>query len=605
MVNLERLKVMEDHQCYDKLFIESPSGYAVHKKVSENKEGFIDYEFIDTNTSFEHIIGLKRADLIGQSMKTMLPKIENVSFDWIGLYYEITMFGKCIDLEVFAEPLDKWFQVKAYALNDRDFVTQFTDITKYKNKIKQYEKEVHLYENAIKGANVGIWEWNVKTGEQVIDERWASMIGYTVAELSPISIETWRKLSHPEDLEEAESKLKLLFMKETKRYCLVFRMKHKDGRWLWIESRGIVNSWTPKGQPLLVSGSHIDITEEKQRQEELIYLGYHDQLTGLYNRRFFNEELIRLDSSGNLPLTIVQCDVNGLKLINDSFGHELGDKLLKRVANNLSDGCSPDGIISRFGGDEFALILPKTNRKEAEKIIKRIKGIISNERVGGLEISVCFGFATKNHAEEEIKTVFKNAEDHMYRYKLYESKSARSKTIDLIINTLYEKNNREMLHSKRVSTLCESFAKWIGIGKEEVNIVKVAGLMHDIGKIGVDEKILNKSETLTDAEWEEIKKHSEIGYRILSSVSEFSEIAEYVLEHQEKWDGTGYPKGLSGDEISLEARIISISDAYDAMTGDRAYGKVLSKKEALEEIQMCAGSQFDPQLAKLFIEMLQ
>ena len=250
--------------------------------------------------------------------------------------------------------------------------------------------------------------------------------------------------------------------------------------------------------------------------------------------------------------------------------------------------------LSRFGGDEFTLILPKTSAKEAKEVIGRIKGIISDENAGSFDVSVSFGVEIKNHEGEEIEKVFKSAEDHMYRYKLYESKSARSNTIDLIINTLYEKNHREMLHSKRVSELCESLANKLNKGKEEVNKIKVAGLMHDIGKIGINEKILNKEEKLTDKEWEEIKKHSEIGYRILGSVSEFSDIAEFVLEHQERWDGGGYPKGLKKEEISLEARIISICDAYDAMTGERTYGKVLSHKNALEEVQRCIGTQFDP-----------
>ena len=607
------------------------------------------------------------------------------------------------------------------------------DVSKCKDRIHELEKKIQLFQNAINGANVGIWEWNVQTGEQVINERWAGILGYTMDELVPVSIETWKGLTHPEDLTDSENKIAVMFLKETKHYTLKFRMKHKDGHWVWIESTGIVNSWTPKGTPLLVSGTHIDITErvvaeealkanerrlsisqeiahvgnweldlktkevwaseeafkiygiertnglllldevqarvvsvyrkplddalvnlitnnekydiefkiingitqkeicihskailqkdakgkslrvigtiqditeEKKRQEELIYIGYHDPLTGLYNRRFFNEELLRLDTFGNLPLTIIQCDVNGLKLINDSFGRDLGDELLIRVSKDLQAVCRAEDIISRYGGDEFALILPKTNAEEAEEVIKRIKHLISAERVGAFDVSVSFGFEIKSNEGEDINTVVKNAEDHMYKLKLYESKGARSKTVDLIINTLYEKNHREMLHSKRVSALCESLAIQLNVDKDEVNKIRIAGLMHDIGKIGVDEEILNKRERLTDREWTEIKKHSEIGYRILSSVSEFSEIAEFVLEHQERWDGTGYPKGLKGEEISMEARIISIADAYDAMTGERTYGKVFSKKEALEELQRCAGTQFDLRLTNLFIEML-
>ena len=189
----------------------------------------------------------------------------------------------------------------------------------------------------------------------------------------------------------------------------------------------------------------------------------------------------------------------------------------------------------------------------------------------------------------------------MYRHKLTESLSMRSRTIDLIMNTLFEKNKREMSHSKRVSEICESIAKTLRLNADAVNDLKTAGLMHDIGKIGIDEHILNKPNKLNKNEWDEIKRHPEIGYRILSSVNEFSEVAEYVLEHHERWDGQGYPRGLKGKKISLQARVIAFADAYDAMTSDRTYCKALSMEEALVEIKRCSGAQFDPAIAEVFV----
>jgi putative nucleotidyltransferase with HDIG domain len=159
-----------------------------------------------------------------------------------------------------------------------------------------------------------------------------------------------------------------------------------------------------------------------------------------------------------------------------------------------------------------------------------------------------------------------------------------------------------MLHSKRVSEFCEDIAAKMNFNKENVSQIRIAGLMHDIGKIGIDENILNKPQKLSSDEWKEIERHSEIGYRILSSVNEFSEIAEHVLEHHEKWNGKGYPRGLKGEEISLQARIIAVADAFDAMTRDRAYGKALSEEEAINEIRRCSGTQFDPEIAGVFVE---
>jgi len=190
----------------------------------------------------------------------------------------------------------------------------------------------------------------------------------------------------------------------------------------------------------------------------------------------------------------------------------------------------------------------------------------------------------------------------MYRHKQYESASTRSKTIDLILNTLYEKSPQEMLHSKKVSELCAAIAEKMHFTQEEVKQMGFAGLMHDIGKMVIDEKIINKPEKLNPEEWKEMQRHSEIGFRILSSVSEFSEIATYILQHHERWNGGGFPKGLRGEEIIMQARMISIAEVYAELTTARAYRHVLSEEDAIAEIKRCSGTQFDPDVARVFIE---
>jgi len=343
--------------------------------------------------------------------------------------------------------------------------------------------------------------------------------------------------------------------------------------------------------------------EARKKQEgQLIYMSCHDHLTGLYNRRFFEEELTRLDTERNLPMTLVMGDVNGLKIINDSFGHDFGDGLLKKTAETIKKECRADDIIARLGGDEFVIILPKTDPCEAEQIIKRINGKIQNIKVANLDLSISFGYETKLNKQESIQAILIKAEDSMYRHKLYESKSLRSKIIDVIMNALVEKSSRELMHSKRVSTICETIATMLNFEKELVNQIRIAGLVHDIGKIGIAENILNKPQRLDKDEWEIMKKHPEAGWRILHSAIEFSELAEFVLSHHERWDGKGYPRALKGDEIAIEARIIAIADSYDAMTSDRSYRKGMSEDEAKNEIIRCSGTQFDPEIVKVFIE---
>jgi len=350
------------------------------------------------------------------------------------------------------------------------------------------------------------------------------------------------------------------------------------------------------------TGVAIDITERKKKEVEILYLSYHDHLTGLYNRRFYEEELKRLDTKRNLPMSIVMGDVNGLKLINDSFGHTMGDKLIKKVAQAITRACRADDIIARLSGDEFIIILPKTDSDQAKKIIKRIIDLSVCEKVGSVHISISFGYETKIDQQQDIQAVFKNAENHMYKKKLFESPSMSGKTIKAIINTLHEKNKREEQHSFRVSALCLGMGNALGLQEYENEELKLVGLLHDIGKIAIDENVLNKPGKLTEDEWIEIKRHPEIGYRILSTVNDMSDMASYVLYHHERWDGNGYPKGLKKDEIPFVSRIISIADAYDAMTSERSYRSALTEEVAIAQLKKNAGIQFDPGLVSIFIE---
>lgn len=351
-----------------------------------------------------------------------------------------------------------------------------------------------------------------------------------------------------------------------------------------------------------VIGITRNITRRIEYQQQIEYLSYHDQLTGLYNRRFFEEELARLDVPRNLPLCIIMADVNGLKLINDSFGHRMGDELLIKVAGLLKRVCRAGELIFRIGGDEFVILLPQLPDQRADELIRRIQEACAQERVASLDLSVSFGWEAKRQPEEDIHEVFNQAEDYMYKKKLFEGPSMRGKTIGAIVNALHEKNHREEQHSQRVACLARELAVALGLSERDVNEIDSAALLHDIGKIGITEYLLNKAGALTPEELAEVRRHPEIGYRILSSVNDMADIADYVLSHHERWDGGGYPRGLAGDRIPLQARIIAIADAYDAMTSERSYRTPVTPEAAGEELLRHSGTQFDPALVPVFIE---
>lgn len=454
-----------------------------------------------------------------------------------------------------------------------------------------------IFEEAPLG--IGIFDSNTGKAKQV-NARFAEIVGRTKGELLSLD---WKQYSHPDEIEENLYRLRLLKENKISGFSMEKRYIRPSGDEVWVNI-----TITSLRSLEFEEQCHLcmieDITSRKKAEEEVLHLSYYDQLTGLYNRRFYEEELKRINTSRNLPITLVLADVNGLKLTNDAFGHSLGDNLLREIAQVFKKECRTEDVIARIGGDEFVLLLPKTDENEAQKIITRINNSISQKQKDNIICSVSFGWATKHLLKDDIRKVFMQAEDYMYRRKLAESISMRSETIKLITKTLYQKHRREQLHCERVSKLCEVIGNAMRLSPDSVRELKMAGLLHDIGKIGIDESLLNKRGKFTELEWADMRRHPEIGYHILRSVNEFAPIAKYVLHHHERIDGKGYPRQLKADEIPLQSRIIHIADAYDAMTSHRGYRHDLSLSEVITEFKKNAGSQFDPDILKVFIDQI-
>lgn len=349
----------------------------------------------------------------------------------------------------------------------------------------------------------------------------------------------------------------------------------------------------------------IDISERKKAEEMMHYLNYHDQTTGLNNRHYYETNISKFDIEENYPLTFIKIDINGMKLINDAFGYEMGDALVNKVVNLIKPIVYNSDMFCRFGGSDFIILYSKVQKSYIDIIMAQINHIMTNETVQNIKVSVSSAYAMKNSIDEDLNHVLKKAEMRLSREKLIDTSSMLSRTIEIIMNSLYEKNSREMEHSKRVSYWCEKIAQRMNLDSHIVSKLRIAGLMHDIGKIGVPDSILDKPDRLTEEEFNLIRKHSEVGYRILSAANEFSEIADYILAHHERWDGMGYPKGLKGDDIPIYARIISVADSFDAMTSDRAYRKAMSFQQAKQEIIKFSNIQFDPSVVKVFLEIIE
>ncbi len=589
---------------YQSLFLDLPIGYAFFEIIYDEDNKPYDYKFIEVNSIFEEKTGLKSSELIGKNISVFFECIGNKSTERLMLHAGRAIYrGKQQEFELYNKNMNKWYKIHLKVPDTKFLVTYLIDITKEKLHMLELENARRRMENIIEATDIGTWELNMQTGERIYNERWASLLGYTLEELSPINEYTWRRLVHPDDLQQELAKDALLYNKKIECYDDEYRMKHKDGHWVWIQDKGKVISWSEDGNPLLLSGTHTDITAKRNRQEEVLYLSYRDQLTGFYNRRYLEENLKDIDVQKNLPLSVVLADVNGLKLTNDSFGHSVGDDLLKKATEIIRTCCRSEDKLVRIGGDEFLMIMPNTEPWKAVEVIKNINQKAAKEKVNEVEVSISFGYKTKNKIEESFDDIFKSAEIRMYRQKLYESSCIRNKTIEIIMNTLCAKSNREMLHSRRVGEICEKIALKLGFDEEKTTQCKLAGIMHDIGKMGIDENILNKPNMLSYDEYNEIKRHPEIGYRMLSASNDYSEIADFVLKHHERWDGKGYPGGFKGEETAIQARIIAVAEAFDDMLHGMPYKKSMSVAEAIAELRRCAGIQFDPHIVKIMINI--
>jgi PAS domain S-box/diguanylate cyclase (GGDEF) domain len=349
----------------------------------------------------------------------------------------------------------------------------------------------------------------------------------------------------------------------------------------------------------------MDITDRKKAEEEIRYLSFHDKLTGLYNRAFFEEELKRIDTERQLPISLIMGDLNGLKLINDSMGHHAGDKLLIKAGEVLRKSCRREDIVARWGGDEFIILLPGCDSEAASRIVEQVNEYCKSDDGFPIDLSISLGLACKTSHTQSMQKVIKEAEAKMYRNKLLETRSTRNAFIRSLEKTLWANSHETREHCLHLQEVALKLADLIELSESETIKLKMLASFHDIGKIAIPDSVLNKSGRYSAEDWDTMRRHPEIGYRIALSSPELTPIAEGILFHHEHWNGEGYPIGLKGYEIPLMSRIIAIADTYCVLVNGRPYQEPVSPEEAWKEISRCAGTQFDPELVLKALELSQ
>jgi diguanylate cyclase (GGDEF)-like protein/putative nucleotidyltransferase with HDIG domain len=350
-----------------------------------------------------------------------------------------------------------------------------------------------------------------------------------------------------------------------------------------------------------------------------------DPLTGLGNHRHFHERLereLRHAHERRLPLTLCLVDIDDFKRINDRFGHPAGDRVLSRLAARLRQ----TGEAFRLGGDEFALLLPGYDENAAltaaASVVERIAALQLGQ-IGSVTVSA--GVATSPVHAADRDELIRLADSALYWAKEYGKNRVRGYRPDVIelaeLKRLASGPDRAARfraaaslaravdardvytgsHSQRVADLAARMARRLGLPEEDVELTRLAGSLHDLGKLAIPEEILRKPGPLTEPERMVLERHPQIGFRMLESLG-VDPVADWVLHHHERWDGSGYPDGLPGDRIPLGARIIFVADAYDAMTSERVYRRRVAPPQAIAELRRCAGSQFDPEIVDALAE---
>ncbi len=466
--------------------------------------------------------------------------------------------------------------------------------------INELQKSERQFKTIFEQAPIGMSLTDLLTGEiRSVNQSYLDLLGLERGELVG---KTWDMFTHPEDKALSAAITDKMRLGEKGPFSFDKRFFRKDGSTVWANLSLCV--FDPTDEDTLESlCMTLDISERKGEEDKVRYASTHDALTGFYNRIHFEEQVNSFCTEGKLPLTVAFGDVNALRIINEAFGREQGNLLLQRISSIIKENLGEGDYAARVGGDEVALVLFNTTIEEAELVTRGIRDKVSEMLVmDSVRTSISFGLCEMKTSDDDINEIIKHAEKDVDTRKLMESPHMRGRAVYAIINTLHEKNKREELHSRRVSDLCEALAKALGMSEWQVSEMKLLGLMHDIGKIAISESILNKEGKLTDKEWQEMKRHPEIGYRILFSVEDMAGLASFVLAHHERLDGKGYPKGLMELEIPVQARIVAIADSFDAMTAERTYRESVSPRDAARELKKHAGTQFDPALAELFVE---
>lgn len=510
-------------------------------------------------------------------------------FGLFDLFKEVTLTGEAKNHVLsYHNPIrgNVYQMFHIFRMADGTIVSMFSDYTAIKNSELSVNQERNQYLSTIQNIYDAIISVDTDNQIQIMNNAACELSGWS----TPAS--KGKILSEVFPLHPLDRSINYPFTPNQEALML----KRNDGsvRYVLKRESPVSIDQTPMGNVIILQ----DITTEMEHRKKEIYLLYHDPLTGVYNRSYMDYQSLK--QSFPKPSVVFLADVNGLRHINNTLGFQIGDKLLKTVSEILTAVLPANTILARTGEDDFTAVLPGKGSRDADEVAHKLHVALKEHNV-----SVSIGYSVLGEDTENFTEALNQAQDFLNSTKVLDVSSLRNSAIVSLLTTLQVKSHETEEHCQRLRDLSIRIGRKIGLGERDIKSLEILSILHDVGKIIVPERILDKPGKLTDEEWEVMKQHPDHGYEICRSTPELSGVAKLVLSHHERYDGKGYPQGLSGDDIPLLSRIIALADSYDAMTNNRVYRNALSWEEAKQELIKNRGTQFDPTLCDVFLEVLE